>query len=249
MIEKEAAGSATIVRLAHGKVNALDVELLDALVDVLRELEASDVPAVVLTGAGRAFSAGVDLRRLVDGGSAYAEQLLAALSRAFVTLFEFPRPVVAAVNGAAIAGGCILACACDRRLLSDAGAPIGTSELRVAVPFPAAALEIVRYAAGDAAETAVLTGALYTGTDAVAVGFAHEIVPADELVPRAVTAAEELVGPSPDAYRLAKSELRRPTLDRIADAAALDREVQRIWASEATRANVAAFLERTVGRR
>ena len=90
-----------VIRLAHGKVNALDLELTEALVDHFGQLgEASDVRAVVLTGSARGFSAGVDLRRIVDGGAAYVEQFLPTLADAFVSLFSLPMPVVAAVIAA-----------------------------------------------------------------------------------------------------------------------------------------------------
>jgi enoyl-CoA hydratase/carnithine racemase len=249
VINTQHVGDVTIVQVAHGKVNALDVELLDALTDCFGSLEKSEGGAVILTGAGKAFSAGVDLFRVLDGGSAYASQLIPALSRAFEAVFRFPRPVVAAVNGAAIAGGCVLACACDRRLMSDAGAPIGASELVVGVPFPAAALEVMRHACGDHTEEVILTGRLYAGGDAIAVGLIHELVAAEQLDERAREVADELSRLTPDGYRLAKQLLRGPALARMADAAANDAEVERIWASQVTAQAIRDQLEKTVARR
>ena len=147
MLQLDDRGPTAVLSLDHGKVNALDVELLDALTDALRALAAGPCTAVVLTGAGRAFSAGVDLHRVLEGGADYVERLIPALGSAFETLFGFPKPVIAAVNGAAIAGGCVLVCACDVRLATE-DAPVGASELRVGVPFPASALEILRHACG-----------------------------------------------------------------------------------------------------
>src|SRR5215470_10036601 len=115
MIERSQHDGILTLRLAHGKASALDVELLDAL---LRELDsvAEDVRALVLTGTGSIFSAGVDLFRLTREGADYVRRFLPLLSRVLRALFTFPRPVVAAVNGHAIAGGCILALAADARL-------------------------------------------------------------------------------------------------------------------------------------
>jgi enoyl-CoA hydratase len=104
-----------VVRIQHGKVNALDLELLQAITVTMSEV--ADAAAVVLTGSGRAFSAGVDLRRIVDGGAAYVQEFLPALSEAFLAVFDCPRPVVAAINGHAIAGGCVIAAACDVRTM------------------------------------------------------------------------------------------------------------------------------------
>ena len=236
-----------VLRLEHGKVNALDVELLEALTETLTSLETSPCRAVVLTGSGRAFSAGVDLFRVLDGGAAYVERLIPALGRAFGAVFEFPKPVVAAVNGPAIAGGCVLAAACDRRIAADA-APIGASELRVGVPFPAGALEILRHVCGPEAETVILAGGVHRGPDALARRLVDEIVPADDLMDRAMAAADDLGAIPSLGYRLAKAQLRRPTLERIVAGAAGDDEVRAVWAAPETAAAIRASLERTTGR-
>ena len=132
------------MRLAHGKVSAIDLELLECVVDRLDQIEESSARAIVLAGTGSSFSAGVDLFRVLDGGPDYLNRFLPALSRALVRLFTFPRPVVAAINGHAIAGGCILASACDYRLMALGKGKIGVPELVVGVPFPMIALEILR---------------------------------------------------------------------------------------------------------
>ena len=165
MIEIARVGAVQVLTLSSGQVNAQDVELLDELTDAVREQQRSGEGPLVITGAGRAFSAGVDLNRVVEGGAAYTDRLVPALSNAFNAVFEFPRPTVAAINGAAIAGGCVLACACDRRLISPT-AQIGASEVRVGVAFPVAALEVMRYACGDHAEEVLLGGRVYKAEEA-----------------------------------------------------------------------------------
>ena len=240
-IDVREVGAVTVLTLSSGKVNAMDVDLLSDLTSALRELERTDSTPLVLTGAGQAFSAGVDLVQVLDGGPDYVGALLAALSAAFVSVFGFPGPTVAAINGAAIAGGCVLACACDRRLIAADGL-IGASELRVGVPFPAAALEILRYACGDHAEEVMLGGRLYRGADALACRLAQTVV-ADDLVGQAVAAAAELGTIPAGSYRNTKTQLRGPALSRIAEAA-LDDEVRQIWASPSTAAAIRSHLER-----
>ena len=142
LLDVEQRSGVTVLRLRHGKVNALDVDLLRAITVAMRE--APPDAAVVITGAGNAFSAGVDLKRIVDGGHSYVREFLPLLSAAFMAVFDHPGPVVAAINGHAIAGGCVLAAACDLRLMSRG--TIGLAELSVGVPFPQAAVEILRYA-------------------------------------------------------------------------------------------------------
>jgi enoyl-CoA hydratase len=241
VIEIRAVGAVRLLTLSSGRVNALDVELLEELTGALRELQRSGADALVVTGAGRVFSAGVDLNRVVEGGAGYTDRLIPALSEAFEALFCYPAPTVAAINGAAIAGGCVLACACDRRLIS-AEAQIGASEVRVGVPFPVAALEVMRYACGDRAEGALLGGRVYRGAEAIANGLAHRIV-AEDLVDAAVAEASDLGDIPVDAYRHTKAQLRAPTLARMRAAGDIDAEVRRLWGAEQTQRRIAAYLE------
>ena len=101
--------------------------------------------ALVITGQGKIFSAGVDLKRLSKEGAAYIRKFLPALDKLYDAVFFHPKPVVAAVNGHAVAGGAVLACCADRRIMARAGGRIGVTELLVGVPFPALAFEIVRF--------------------------------------------------------------------------------------------------------
>jgi enoyl-CoA hydratase/carnithine racemase len=146
MIDLKTDDGIPVVTIAHGKANALDIDLCKALVECFEELRASVVRAVVITGQGRMFSAGVDLVRVSSGGADYVRAFLPILNRAFDALFFLPKPVVAAVNGHAIAGGCVLTCCADRRLMARGVGRIGVTELLVGVPFPALAFEILRAA-------------------------------------------------------------------------------------------------------
>ncbi|CAM3204863.1 enoyl-CoA hydratase/isomerase family protein [Mycobacterium intermedium] len=234
--------SVTVVTLSAGRVNALDVEVLDELTDAIRQQAWSGAGALVITGAGRVFSAGVELDRVVQGGSEYTDRLVPALSNAFEAVFGYPGPTVAAINGAAIAGGCVLACACDRRLITP-DAQIGAAEVRVGVPFPVAALEVMRYACGVSADEVLLGGRNYRGAEAVVRGLAHTVV-ADGLIEAAIAEAADLGGIPADAYQHTKAQLRGPTLARIHQSEDINREVRQLWGSEETQRGIAEYLER-----
>ena len=118
MIDVKSEGGITLVTMRHGKANALDIELCEAMTKCLDALRSSDDRAVVLTGQDRMFSAGVDLIRLSSGGPDYVRAFLPALHRLYDAVFFHPKPVVAAINGHAIAGGCVLACCADRRIMA-----------------------------------------------------------------------------------------------------------------------------------
>jgi enoyl-CoA hydratase len=237
MIETTTDGGVAVLTLDHGPVNALDVELLRALPDALAA--AGDAP-VVLTGAGRSFSAGVDLKRIVAGGVTYVEEFLPALSAAFLAVFDHPRPVVAAINGHALAGGCVLAAACDVRLMS--GGTIGLTELAVGVPFPTVAVEVMRHATGPAADRLVLTAHRLDPAEARRVGLVHEVV-TEDLLAAAVSSASELAAVPAPVYALAKRQLHAPAHGRIAaHREADDLAVAALWAEPGTHARLSGYL-------
>jgi enoyl-CoA hydratase len=245
VIGVEENGDVAIVRLDHGKVNALDLELLQAISATMADV--ADAGAVVLTGAGRAFSAGVDLRRIVDGGAAYGEAFLPALSAAFLAVFDSPRPVVAAVNGHAIAGGCVLAAACDVRLMS--GGTIGLTELLVGVLFPTVPLQISRHAFGHAADRLALTGETFAPDEARRLGLVDEVVEPDALVGEAVRRAQALARIPAPVYAATKAQLHRETRRRIDEyRLADDSAATAVWTSAETIAGIRKYLESLVKR-
>ena len=173
----EVVDGVSTVRFDHPPVNALDLDLLD---DVIATMRGLDGP-VVITGSGRCFSAGVDLPAIVAGGAEYTDRFMTSLSAAFLAVFDHPAPVVAAINGHAIAGGCVFAMAADIRLMS--AGTIGLTELAVGAMFPMSALEICRHAMGTSVTQATLGAGTVDVSTAAALGWVDEVVTADELLP------------------------------------------------------------------
>ena len=237
MIDAELADGVTTVRIDNPPVNAFDLKLVDDAVAIMRSIEGP----IVLTGAGACFSAGVDLRAILDGGATYTDRFLAAVSAAFLAVFDHPAPVVAAINGHAIAGGCVLAMAADVRLMSTG--LIGLSEVAVGVPFPVAALEICRYAMGPSVTRAVLQADNIDARTAAGRGWIHEIVAPDDLLSRADGIARTLGQHGPTAYAAMKEQLHRHAREAIDASAEVDANVRALWKSDETRARIAAFLD------
>jgi len=196
--------------------------------------------AVVITGSGSVFSAGVDLQRIVAGGPSYVREFLPALSESFMAIFDHPGPVVAAVNGHAIAGGCVIAAACDVRLMSQG--KIGLAELSVGVPFPPAAMEIMRHAVGPAIGHLVLTAALLDPAQAQSIGLIQHVCTAEVLLESAVDRARQMARTPAGVFSVSKRQLQQPARDRIAARSGEEEAVAEMWSSDRTRDAIAQYL-------
>ncbi|MFN2240177.1 MAG: enoyl-CoA hydratase/isomerase family protein [Thermoanaerobaculia bacterium] len=248
MLEIERRDGNDLLRLAYGRANALDVELTDALRTALRKLRAESTGALVITGSGPVFSAGVDLKRVLSGGPSYVEEFLPSMNAMFLELFTFPRPVVAAVNGHAIAGGCIMALACDWVVMARGEAEIGMPELPVGVPFPSVPLEIVRNAVSPERFPAlILRGKRCRPGEALELGMIHEICEQAELDDRSLAAASRFTAMSPAAFAQVKGMIRQPALDRISERT--EAEVLEIWKSPETADRIRGYLDQVLAAR
>ena len=147
MIEILSRDGIDVLQMNHGPVNAMDLEFCRAMNHQLKIAASNDdCRAVVLRGNDRVFSAGIDLKRWLREPVDYVQPFLAELERLFQRVFSFPKPIVAMINGPAVAGGCMVAAACDYRWITTT-ASIGIPELRVGVPLPMLAIEIMRFVA------------------------------------------------------------------------------------------------------
>jgi enoyl-CoA hydratase/carnithine racemase len=244
VIEVAEQDGVALLRMADGKANAMSLELCQAL--TARFKDATDAPAVVVTGTGRIFSAGVDLIRLLDGGVPYIREFLPALSAMFAAVFSHPRPVVSAINGHAIAGGCVLACTGDRRLMAREAGRIGATELLVGVAFPSIAMEIMRHAmAPQYFEDAILSGATYAPPEALARGLVHDVVDPPVLIERAIADAKARAAISPSAFALTKRQIRAAAL-LPPNRAEIDEAVMEIWTAPETLDRIRDYVSRTL---
>jgi enoyl-CoA hydratase len=248
MVRIEQKDGVHVLRMESGKANAIDTELLEDLAGALRTVEGA--AAVVLTGAGSMFSAGVDLFRVVSGGRGYLDRFLPALGDTLVQLFSFERPVVAAINGHAIAGGCLLACACDYRIMAEGAGRVGVPELLVGVPMPAVPLEVLRAAlAPNQVNDLLITGRTVSPGEALSRGLVDEVVPPAEVEPRALDRAQALAAVPAAAFAHTKRALRRPARERMEATRAADHAaLAPLWAAPETIEFIRGYLERTVKR-
>lgn len=249
MIERTDHDDLVILTLRHGKANTIDLELFQGLAQQLDDLDDDPRP-IVLTGQGKMFSAGVDLFKVLDGGKEYLEDFLPVLSGVVMRFFTWPAPVVAAINGHALAGGCILAAACDARYMRRDVGKIGVTEMLVGVPFPVVALEVLRHLIPNPhLESLVKFGTTLDAAQAQRVGLVDEAVSEEELMDTACAAARRLGRIPHQSFALTKRHLRLPTVQRMDQLAHLDSEVTMLWEDDDVLHNIRTFIERTVGKK
>ena len=248
MIDSRFNDGIAVLTMSHGKANALDIEFCDALATRFSDLRKSDAKAVVLTGQGKIFSAGVDLKRLSEGGADYIREFLPTLHRLYDAVFFHPKPVIAAINGHAIAGGAVLACCADRRIMARDSGRIGVTEILVGVPFPALAFEIVRFAVPPRyLSEFTLTGATYATAAALQRGWVDEVTEPDKLLDDALAVARELAMLSPPAFAQTKSQVRELVAERVGRSGdATDSAVTEIWTAPATLSHIRDYVARTL---
>src|SRR6266508_3695318 len=205
-----------VVRLAAGKANAISTDLLGRLQRTLDEVEASGAGAVVVTGYDHYFSAGLALPLLIDLDRSGMKQFIDYFSRTMTRLFQCPLPVVAAVNGHAIAGGCVLALQADVRIMADVDARIGLNEVQLGIGLPSLVVETLRCSVPERALVPLaLEGRLFTPREALELGLVQEVVVASELETSAIARARDLGRAPHAAFAQVKAALRRPALTTL----------------------------------
>src|SRR5271156_4289241 len=241
------SGVAAITLNRPEKRNAISFELIDDLLSALKEVEASDALVLIVTGAGKAFCSGMDLDNLKALIGRSPEQNLKdseAMVRLFRALYEFPKVTIAAVNGAAIAGGTGLAFLCDFTLAVP-DAKFGYTEVRIGFVPSIVSTFLVRQVGEKKARDLLLTGRLFGADEAAAMGLITEVVPAESLTARPRALASLLVENSPASLRATKQLLTdhaRAEIDHQIEAAG--RENAAIRATAGFREGIPPFPQK-----
>lgn len=226
-----------VVRLNRGKVNALNHDLvleLHSCFDRLRQ--DPSVRSVVLTGKGKFFTFGFDIPEFISWSKEDFTRYLSDFTALYTRLFEFPRPVVAALNGHTIAGGCMIALACDRRIMATGKGKISLNEITFGASVFAGCVEMLKLVTGDrSAERILFSGAMYDAEEALELGLVDSICTPDDLQACALNEARTLTAGDGVAFESIKKLLRGPTarMMREREPASI-REFADIWYSEPT---------------
>lgn len=208
-------GGVAVLAFDRPPVNALDLELVRALEPAVRDLVRARPDGLVLTGTGRAFSAGVDTRAFGGYDSADRAAMILGITRTITLLYTLPFPVVSAVNGHAMGGGFVLMLAGDVRIgTDDPAARLGLQEAQAGIPFPAGPLEIIRAELSpELLRRLTLTSEVVSTAELRALGVIDHLCTGEALLEAAVEQVHGL-GAQPG-FRLVKAQLRHPTARRL----------------------------------
>jgi enoyl-CoA hydratase len=222
----------------------LNIELTEEIASVFQVLgQDEEVKSVVLTGHGKSFCAGVDLKIVPAFDQGDQRRMVNALNHAFHSVYACPLPVVGAINGHAIAGGLVLALCCDWRIASKTPFLAGLTEVKVGVPYPVAAMEVARHELrADVARQVVLFGENMASAVAVENGVFDEAVDGGELLQHALAKAEEFAALPQVAFARTKRQLRSGAIEAMEAAIAGEEPLLDNWLSRETIAAAASVL-------
>lgn len=241
----ERDGAVAVFRFNRLPANAIDLDFAGEIEAGFASLLAeADLGAVVITGTGTCFSAGLDLKRVPLYGPEQQRAMITTINRMLSRLYAAPLPVVGAINGHAIAGGLVVALACDYRVGTRATCQLGVTEARAGIPFPAAAMTVLRAElAPHVARVLTLRANNIDPHTALAWGLVDELQPGARVLPVAVQIARDLAGIPRDAYARIKRQLRAAAITAIDDVLACGSDpMLEAWLSADAPAASAALL-------
>ena len=239
------SGIATVV-LERGKVNALNPAVVEELAATFSTLQGdAEASAVVITGRGKFFSFGFDIPEFLSYTREEFANYVTNFTTLYRNLFIYPKPLVAALNGHAVAAGCMIALACDRAIVAQGSAKIALNEIAFGSSVFAGSTEMLQFRVGSRASDVVYSGQMYSPAEAQEIGLVAEVVAPESLLDRAREIAGEMASKRPAAFASIKSLLRKPIAEAMADreAASVDEFVD-IWYSEPTWTNLKSITIR-----
>lgn len=232
------------VTLRRGKVNALNEPMVEELTQSFEDLATdNEVKSIIFTGSGKFFSFGFDIPEFLNYPKNDFIRYLEKFTNLYTYIFNFPKPIVAALNGHTIAGGCMLATACDLRLMVSGRARISLNEITFGAPVFAGSLEMLRYWVGSRiAQSILYSGAMYSAEEALQLGLVDQVSSEDALAEDARKVAQELAEKDSWAFKGIKHLLRKPAVEQMIkrDKDAILEFVD-IWYSEQTWENLKAI--------
>ena len=210
-------GEIATVTLSRGKVNALNEPMVDELAQAFHTLaKDEEAKSVIITGKGKFFSFGFDVPEFLTYSKSDFIRYLEKFTDLYTYMFQFPKPIVAALNGHTIAGGCMLATACDFRLMASGKGKISLNEITFGAPVFGGSAEMLRFCVGSRnAQSILYSGAMYSAEEALELGLVDQVSSEDGLTGDARKVAQELGEKDSSAFRSIKKLLRKSVAEEM----------------------------------
>jgi 1,4-dihydroxy-2-naphthoyl-CoA synthase len=245
----DSSGVATVT-LDRPKLNALNRQMQNELRDEFLALGANEkVRAIVMTGNDRAFAAGADVKEMVNWTSADVIREGAELEASFSSIAQTRQPIIAAVTGYALGGGCELALCADLRIAGE-GAQFGQPEILLGIiPGAGGTQRLARLIGSSRAKELILTGRTIGSAQALAIGLVNEVVSDDQVLPRALTLATELATRPAVAAQAAKAVIDAGLDTDLASGLELERQAfAQLFATKDRATGMQSFIEAGPGK-
>lgn len=235
-----------IVTLDRGKSNSLNGEMISELGDMLKNIAADpNIGGVVITGTSHFFSAGLDLIELYNYNETEAKSFWKLFLDFVAAITSFPKPLIAAVNGHSPAGGCVIALACDARVMAEGKYIIGLNEVPVGIIVPNSIFELYSFWLGKAnAARSLLEGKLFNPEEAFAIGLVDEVVPMESIITAAERRARKYMSFEGNTWSQSKRNIRKALIEATSadHSADLERMLAQWW-SPSTRAILKTIID------
>lgn len=236
-------GLATVT-ISRGKVNALSEPLVEELDKCFADMEEDRaVRAIVLRGSGNFFSFGFDVPEFLSYSKADFTRFIHKFGALCQRAYLFPKPLIGALNGHTVAGGCLLALTCDYRIMVKGKARMGLNEITFGAPMFSNGVEMLRSLVGTGkAERILLLGSMYSAEEAQVMGLVDEAVEGEGFEERVRKAARDFSQKDPEPFGIVKRLLRKPFADKMTENAEQSiREFVDVWYCENTWKNLQAI--------
>lgn len=235
-----------IISLNRPKSNSLNREMVTELTDMLHNIEADpNIGGVIITGKDHFFSAGLDLIELYDYNEEEAKSFWNLFLNFVSKITAFKKPLVAAINGHSPAGGCVIALACDARVMAEGKYIIGLNEVPVGIIVPTSIFDLYSFWLGKAnAAKSLLEGRLFNPEEALAIGLIDELVKPESILTAAERKARKYMAYEANTWSQSKLNIRKKLIASTSTNQSADLEIMlKQWWSPSTRAILKTIID------
>jgi enoyl-CoA hydratase/carnithine racemase len=248
LVERELRGEVALLKLNRSVTNPVNLALINELSgNVEKARDEKEIAGVVLSSANdKFFSIGFDIPQLIELNEKDFTKFYTAFNQLCVSLYTFPKPLIAAITGHAVAGGCILTLCCDYRFIAEGKKLMGLNEIKLGVPLPYPADRILRQIVDDRVARKILdTGDFFLPEETLGMGIVDEVMPLEQIVEKAVEKVESIQSRSLYAYAAIKrNRIEKVVAEIQYNLAAKEEIFIEMWYKQETRKKLKAALEK-----